>query len=109
MISDELMTMAVDAGFDAFGRPFKNLDTGGDFVGIWTHSGGSEIDLGGQAIQSGRPARVLAVRSADAEDLRRGSKVSGPDGIGGRVREFRVDATDPQLDGTTRFELVLSS
>ena len=93
---EALRADALAAAFDAFSievtllaaGPFTSSKT---VSGIWVQPV-TDTDLGGFDLQSDRPSRILAVKRSEAEGINREARLQGPDGYGGAVRGFRVDA-----------------
>ena len=73
--------------------------------GIWVQPV-TATDLGGFDVQSDRPSRILALRRSDVQGINREARVRAGDGVGGRVRVFRVDAPVEIFSDHLRLSLV---
>ena len=110
MSQADLRRDATEAAFDAFSIAVELLQ-GGSFSsskvvsGIWVQPV-TTTDLGGFDVQSDRPSRVLALRRSDAPRITRGDRLRAGDGVGGRLRNFRVDAPVEIFSDHYRLSLV---
>ena len=101
---------ATEIAFDAFGVDVELL-VGGSITeskvvsGIWVQPV-TTTDLGGFDVQSDRPSRVLALRRSDAPKITRGDRLRAGDGVGGRLKNFRVDAPVEIFSDHYRLSLV---
>ena len=101
---------ATEAAFDAFGIDVELLQGGSIAAdktvgGIWVQPV-TATDLGGFDLQSDRPSRVLALKKIDAPKLGRGDLLRTQDGVGGRLKVFRVDAPVEIFSDHFRLQLV---
>ena len=92
---EDLRADALAAAFHAFSIEVTLL-LGGSIteskviLGIWTQPV-TATDLGGFDVQSDRPSRILAVKRSAAPKITRGDRLRAEDGVGGPLRNFRVD------------------
>ena len=92
-------------GFDVVLLAAGPFTTAKNAKGIWVQPI-TETDLGGLDVQSDRPSRVLALKRSDAEGINRKAKVQAPDGVGGIVRNFRIDGQVEIFSDHYRVQLV---
>ena len=110
MSQADLRADSLAAAFAAFGVAVEVLSPSrgslmGTITGVWVQPV-TEVNLGGFNVQRSSPSRILAVRRKEAPKMRRGYRLRTGDGVGGPVRNFRVDGFAEIFDDHYRLALV---
>lgn len=110
MSQADLRADGLAIAFTAFGVPVEILSplrgvVMAEITGVWVQPT-TQTDLGGFDMQRASPSRILAVRRKEAPKMRRGYRLRTGDGVGGPVRNFRVDGFAEIFDDHYRLALV---